>query len=735
MDRAGRPWAAATGLFLLAVAVRALPVATILEGEQVQLFGRDAYYHMRRILFGVVRFPEILSFDPYINYPDGAKPIWPPLFDATLALLGWPFHAAWGEAGLEAAAVWVPPILGGATVVATHRLGLRFFGPRAAWLGALSLALLSGHFWYSQVGFVDHHAAVALVSTLLLFAAMKLTESLAAQGEGRLPRAEIASTAAAVAAAFLLWPGCLLHVGLVGTGLFALWITRPTRAAAMRTARALVTMHMLVLALLLPFTATAEWPQWSEFSPVVLSRFHPWLFGALALQAGLCWGAWHRGAGRTPARRGLLVLGSGGLVLAASFAILPGFGDGVLDAWRWFAKEEAFQAAVGESQPLLQVRGRFSVDVAELRLGRFFHLLPLALALLAWHVRSRPDRAAIWLLVMWTAGLAAATLVQRRFFNDLSAALCLVLGWTVSAVHAAVARRTGTGCGRLAAPAVAAILLLLLLAPTFEAYRRPVINLWRAARDRPLFASGAERDLWHVLEVATWLRTHTPPTAGYLDPSRTPEWGVLAPLNAGHVIEYVARRPAVMDNFGDDVGEPNFLAGRRYFATPDPAEAEAIATRLRVRYVVAPPASRTRPAPEEPLPMRHRLALRDGRGLGGLRLVFESSHHGLRPDSAPYKVFERVAGARVHGRAAPGSEVRAHLELRTVRGRLVSYRIDTATDAAGAYVLRLPHANSGGPPSLRPEPAYRVESEGCSARFRLKEGDVSRVLRVHGPDV
>jgi asparagine N-glycosylation enzyme membrane subunit Stt3 len=169
---------APVGLFLLALAVRALPWPGILTPDRVYFFGTDAYYHMRRVLYSLVHFPAVLEFDHYVNFPHGAMPIWPPLFDTTLALLLLPFHDPEHLLTIERIAVWVPPLLGAATVLALYFIAERLFGFATALFASLILAVLSAHFWYSQIGFVDHHAAVALVSTLLLGSALGMFQDL-----------------------------------------------------------------------------------------------------------------------------------------------------------------------------------------------------------------------------------------------------------------------------------------------------------------------------------------------------------------------------------------------------------------------------------------------------------------------------------------------------------------------------------------------------------------------------
>jgi asparagine N-glycosylation enzyme membrane subunit Stt3 len=105
------------GLFGLAFAVRALPRQRVFAGDDVLFFGNDAFYHLRRIVYSVVRFPDLLDFDLYINYPHGAKPIWPPLFDWAVALVSLPFYRPgelgerrpWWRSGGWPGATWTRP--------------------------------------------------------------------------------------------------------------------------------------------------------------------------------------------------------------------------------------------------------------------------------------------------------------------------------------------------------------------------------------------------------------------------------------------------------------------------------------------------------------------------------------------------------------------------------------------------------------------------------------------------
>ena len=169
-------------LFLFALALRALSLPLVYDGRGgVYFFGNDAYYHARRIVHAIAHFPAYLQRDPYQNYPFGGEPIWPPTFDWLAALAARIFVDTSNLEAIERFLVWIPPVLGAATVVLLYFLVRRFAGNVAAWAAGLLLAILPAHSWYSQLAFVDHHVATALMTTLLLAAGMLFA---AKEGDG-----------------------------------------------------------------------------------------------------------------------------------------------------------------------------------------------------------------------------------------------------------------------------------------------------------------------------------------------------------------------------------------------------------------------------------------------------------------------------------------------------------------------------------------------------------------------
>jgi asparagine N-glycosylation enzyme membrane subunit Stt3 len=732
-------------LGLLAIGLRALSWPTVFASQRVYFAEPDAYYHLRRIAYSLASFPAILGTDSYINFPSGAKPIWTPLFDWLLALVLWLLPGDRSEAAMERLLAWAPPLLGASCVVILYALARRHFGRPVAILAAALLAVLPAHVWTSQLGFLDHHVAVALMSTLVLWAL------LGALCSDRLRPALLLG--AALGAALLLWPGCLLEVALAAAALLAriAGTTDPVlaRSRAHRFAAAFAFAALLVA----PQGLASEWPRWGELSPLVLSRFQPIVLAAAALWLVAVAALWRwTGVPRSAATR----LASAAAVAAAFALILvagaPELRSGLADMWAWLARREEFQSVVAESEPLLaSERG---VRMAGRLLTPLVWTSPVLLAALVWLSRRRGPWPAGAVVAGWCAVFCVAALAQRRFVASLAAPFALaVAGCAVPAARELRRRFAGRRvAGGVAAAACAAALLALAM-PVVDFYAHPIGNLLRASRGEPAAIRGWQRTQRGLVPVARWLALHSPPTSGWLDPGAQPEYGVLAAWGDGHLLRWIARRPVVQDNFGDDVGADNFAQAERYYASTSEAEALAILAALRVRYVVVRGSGSGHGGAYAPESLFARLHWLKGSS-GSLAVGPEGStvqvpalaHHRLLLDAATrdaragesrpaYKLYEVVAGARVSGRAAPEALVTLRLPVyASGAGRFV-YRSETRADADGRYRLTLPYANEGAVSDLRPAPHYELRAGDARATLAIDEAAVREGLPIEGPDL
>jgi asparagine N-glycosylation enzyme membrane subunit Stt3 len=724
-------------LFGFALLVRLITWPTVVLGDRILLFGFDAYYHMRRITYALAHFPAQLDFDPYIGYPEGARAIWTPVFDATLSVLLWPLRDA-PPRSLELAASLLPPLFGALTVVVLYRIAARHFDRPTALMSALALAVMPGHFWYSQLGFVDHHCMIALVTTGLLGTAMSYQRAYA---DNVLGLRHAVGLGLLVGVCLITWPGTLLQVGLVQFALLTtLLMTDAPRQRAIGT-RLLAAVHGVAFCVVAPFALGNQWGQWSATSPVVLSNFQPWYLSAaaaFALASGRVWQAvpafGARFAGRT-----LSAFGCGVVVLGISALFLPSLLEGASEAFGWLAKSDDFQALVSESTPLFDVAGRFSLVPAVANLSGFVLLAPFAAVWLLVRTRSADttsggaaNTAVLHLALGWALTLCLFAMQQRRFVNVASVGVALLLGITLRALflhffsHAEARRKIGV--------AAASVAFALVLSPALIIYA-PILSRAGAGDDAVQESSEASNAL-AIMQTASWLRDYSEPTRGWLDASVQPEYGVLAPWPMGHAIEYVARRPAITNNFGDDIGARTFLLGQRYFQA-EADEANAILARLSARFVILTRRHRFLPEPPSPNSIYWALFKWDGAeyraregarsawrpGVGTHRLVYEHAQVGRDSSQPPItKVFEIVRGADVRGRATPGTVVRMRIDLITEGQRLTEWSSRSVADARGHWQIRVPYANTPSRAAVHPGEAYKLEcGRDVNGVFRPRE--------------
>jgi asparagine N-glycosylation enzyme membrane subunit Stt3 len=486
---------------------------------------------------------------------------------------------------------------------------------------------------------------------------------------------------------------------------------------------------------LVPFGAGAEWPQFGDYSPQVLSRFQPLWFGAAAAALALASAGWARlRVGETRRQR----LGSGLLIAAigagAVWFAVPGLATSVGEAAGWFATE-SFLRVVAETQPLLSPEGAgFAPQMAIKQFTWLFWIYPLALSALAWSAyrRGRADA-----LLVWTASGAAfaAALLQLRF-RDVAA---LGFVWVMGPALLEAARALGHRL-RAPRPVWVGLLVLLVFAAAFPSLQRSLSELrtsLAAVRGSPPERQG---EVWLRLalrDLGRWARENTPPTRGYLDPTLRPEYGMLSAWGHGHVLRYYAERPMVQDNFGPWGGRHGSEAAARYYALEEESEATALAERLGSRYVVGTirGSGQEKPRPRSMasrlVPVRRPDGTLAGRGrpLERHRLLYVADDGGRRSEGgnavlAPV-LYEVVAGARVRGTVPEGvSQVSFDLVLALPIGERFHYRASAPVDSSGGYEIRLPVPSEAG---------YQVTAGGQVASLRISERDVQEGRLVSGP--
>jgi len=732
--------AVGSAIFVLALSIRAVWWPRIFtESGVVPPHGADEFLHLRRIWYSVVHFPELLEFDAYGNHPIGGEIITPPGFDLAVAALARLLVGAQDQGAVEMVAAWVPAVLGALAAVTAFALASRIFGFGAGVVSGVLLALLPAHYYSSQVGYVDHHVAVSLLSALLALGAI------AAQSKpaGRSWPVLAAALGLGAAAILLVSPGALLHLALF-QGLAFIWMLQARGVGgAISRAWHLTFVQGLAAIALAPYALGLEWKQYGAWSPLVLCNFQPAWLAATAFACAALALLWSRTRwGSDAKRRWLAATALAALALVAAIGAIPEFPASIDQAASWFTEEEEnYLSGNAEIQPLFAKAGNSDYSEnpdAPTHLTRLIYVYPLALFwLFVSALRGRrPDR---WLVFAWGAAFYVAVLSQLRFLNSFSLPFAIAMGGALAAAAADLRRRLAQ---RQKSVRIAAFCGLLGLGvftalPSASFYSPRLARWWQPSETHDLPRRYVRSMVYRT--VANWLKENSPTTAGYLDGARTPEYGVLAAWDMGHLLRYIAERPQVQDNFGIYGGREGFEAARRYFAARDEGEARSILTQLGVRYVLVDRSLFGQGANS----IARQLYVQRGSAGEPSRLDLPPfEHHRLAMETSPRQpavphvmLYEIVRGARVEGRARPGSRVQIRLPIRsTERARPFAYRQQTTTDEAGIYRFVLPYATGEREP-LRSGPHYRLQCGGESASLAVPEQAVDAGDAIAGPSL
>ena len=721
-DRALDRWAA-LGVVALAGLMRALPFATVFHAGQVVFAPADAMYHVRRSFYTFDQWPSVLLFDHYVNHPGGAPIPWSPLPDilaGSLAAL-----IARDEYAFEAVLAWWPVLIGALGALPIYFVA-RTIASRGVALGAGAIyALLPVSVAYGRVGNPDHHVATAAGGACLLL----LCVQLAARERDRRSLVWLAALLALTRAALLLtWHGSLLYLAVLESTLLGLALLgRRPEVHAVHALSALGT-----LLLVGPILATFPTPLLGLYSSIALSRLHLIAVAGAGLVALACWGYDARAPHRAGTASRLGVAAAAGLLFLAIVLSLPGPREGLTPALRFLTMTDAAGATTAEQFSLFSPFGRTADHAVTGTWGLYAYLLPLCpVFLLLWARRHAP--APTLVVAFWAAAFGFLALGQLRYGNDAAAAACVGFAVAGGQLHAWL--RHTLRLPRAVAVVVVVGLGLALYATPIRTFYAP----WAVRSAAKLTGIGGE-DRW-PLATAGWpvhqfleaVRAVTPETSGYTDPAARPEYGVVAPANLGHAVQWVARRPTPTDPFWEYIGPENWQRSSDLLMSENEAEAIRLSRALRARYVIVA-AGRSRGRlqdrlfrddglrrPGQPAYRRFRLVTEGPRGAGALETaVGLVGGAAFEAGAVPYKLFEVVEGARLEIPAAPGSRVEASLVVRTPAGREFRYQTAARTPSDGLALLRVPYANEpagarSGEHAVTPAPRWEITIDGRAA--------------------
>ncbi|MCU0633040.1 MAG: oligosaccharyl transferase, archaeosortase A system-associated [Methanolinea sp.] len=580
-------------LMAVTIGLRMLLVPYLLQNQVPPVLGADPWYNIRQIELMVAHYPTYNWFDPMTAFPTGKLLDWGPLFPfiaATIALLS---GAATREEVLFSAS-FVPPLLAALTVPVVYLLGKTLYDWKAGLVAAAAIAIIpGGYFLRTSFGFVDHHAAEVLFSTLFCLLYIQALRYAAARDI----RLNDPSTylhggvlAAGAGVAYLLgllvMPTMIIFALIVALFTLVQYITAPSDR---RSCISLALVNGIAFSIVL-VVYSLSMIQREGFSLATYTVGHSSMYGLLVAGTLVLLAlSYTFGRNITHFVLSLVVVGIAGITTL--LVALPSVGNTFTHSLAVFFGSTATAHPIQEMEAMSLAAAWSSFNV-----GIFLFAAGIVALALAWYRGRQP-----WYLFVlaWAAVILPATLAHVRYEYYLSVLVALAAGiifaYCSEASHKGTdvptekkARATGKKekiarkTTYLGTNAMSLVLLALVLFG--------MVSLYQDATSPGRYEALLVPDDW--TGALTWLSGASPdPGVEYLG-VYSPEnrsyiptaYGVLSLWDYGHWITVLGKRIPNSNPFQDNtLGRYGTIA---FLMAPGEEEAEKIATRLGSRYII-----------------------------------------------------------------------------------------------------------------------------------------------------
>ncbi len=737
-------------IFVSGCALRYVPWHNFITPGGIYFLESDNYEHLRRIAVILHNFPFVPSHDFYAGFPKGTGAVWSPLLDLTFAAMIKALSWTGADAAFYAAVL--PPVVGMLAVVPLFLWARECFGTSTALLASLIFAILPVNILSGMVGRPDNELIEPFWAALLFYMYTLCNRERAPDSgdSGPLKDAVLGVATGAVASlALLYWRGALLWWAIIAAHAALSLLYRGLRRGG--------TNQRLWLTTTIAFASAAAFIS-------LVNIIKPWgLTGGMRFNIV----SWFHAVSAFIAAAGLFAAGlmaylkeKRGLSTAASFAlgavlflvllvvtaaIAPGYFRGILQGAAVVGGENKWTSTIAQYRPLFKdASGRFSLSAPIESSTLLLFAAPLALIHLA--LRKRNEAASFFVFSGWA--LLLLTVINGRYENVFALTVSVSGAVLLGFVYRLMSR--GASAKAWGAAVTAAVLAGLLM-PSLSFYR--TLPLYS-----PFIVKG------DLEESLLWIRDNTPATSHYYEPMRRPEYGVMARWEYGGWISAIAKRPAIATIYG--IETHGMKESAEMFLATDNEKFLGILDENHARYLILSKSigalsgyaellgkdptgylnERTDPSGRTILETGRKffdlvhvnLYLADGqpsggpvffRGVQGVRLVYESPSlediGGLEQDVKKYKVFERVPGAVITGKARPNERVMLAGVVRTNRNRRFYAVSEAQAGPDGAFTLRAWY------PVIGP---YDT-GVGVLGGYVLKAGDKERRVFVTEDDV
>ncbi|VAX21487.1 hypothetical protein MNBD_NITROSPINAE03-1533 [hydrothermal vent metagenome] len=758
-------WRIASSLFGLALAgmvARLFGFRNVFVDGDVIFPGFDPYYHMRRIFEILHDYPNVPYFDSFMNYPDGAAIIWPPLFDFFIASASLMIGLNYNDTTqVETLAAWIIPVMGCATIIPVYFLAKSIFDEKHALLAAALFIFIPMHTWYSQLGFVDHHVAVTLVQ-VTMFALFIKALQVCRGDEGSTLRLAvdhfflISGATLSIVAGFLIWNGFIFFLGIMDIFLLTLLFTEGIKPGSKIPALCWTT-HLAAGLILLPFTQSIVAATGNPVTAITLSYFH---IGAIFSFAAV--GIVTHIIGLGPLKPlGDNKYGRAIILFSIAVVIYAAYATGALsEGLAWIMTSDKFMAAVDESSPIFIKQGKFDLIMPVTSMTAFFITVPFVIALLAWQWRNGRYKDSDQLfLILWSGILFLMTVKQRRFADPFSPAQAILISYFLFQLYGRITVFfTTRGAHKKLAAKAAFLTLAIISVLAYGSHYKHLITRQIEMVAQPM----GESDDYHVRvyrSLKSFKKTLDASPAGKKNTG--PVTGVMNPWSLGHKILYITHLPVVSNNFGSHIGKDSYSDWASFFMGKKEEVSTSVLDKRKVKYVVVDfnlgvIASATLLYGEragsyykgmykhgilyqtimKPALIRttfFRLSrfigsetvLKNAKGgklfipaLDHFRMIVDSTMDNL----GHLKVFEYVKGASLSIKGPPGQKVAISYDYTSSTGRERTYKKTVLMDDEGRGMAVLPYSSNR--PGYGHTAPYHFEVNGVTRKVEVMEKDV-----------
>lgn len=582
----------------------ALPYNQVFSGDLIRFTYVDAYHYMRLLDNLINNFPHLISFDPYMHYPNGAYLDSPNSFVYLLSGFVQLFGiGSPSQHTIDVVSAYFPAILGALTVIPVYFIGKELFNRWAGVLAAGLIAVAPGEFLMRTVlGSTDRDATQAfLTAVIMLF--MILATKTARQKQLTLkcliqrdwvvivkPLIYSLLVGIFLGLYLLIWKGAFLVVFIFFIYLIIQFTIdylkhKPTDYLCFVG----VITFLVALIVLLPTS-----PDQIYLAPLVIALLTP------PVLTGISWLMTQRKI--KPAYYPLILTGLGVVALVTLYVTNASLLNAILANISRIFTQSTTRLTIVESMPILSHNGNFSFFIVWNNFTTGILLSFVSLGILVYLTIRRGETDKI-LLIIWSLVTLVFTLAMRRFALLFAINVALLASYVLwlfleftgfkktvtkpletlkKSKKAKLKMTEKSGFHLTSRHTVMAVGVVIVFLLSFFPSIGSIITVASLRSNTP-------SDAW--MESLSWLKENTPAPFGdpdfyydlYQTPFHYPETasGVVAWWDYGYWIIRIAQRPTNCDPGGgarEAVG--------RFFTAQDETSAIGIIDELKSQHVI-----------------------------------------------------------------------------------------------------------------------------------------------------